>query len=77
MRGGRLAKAGVLDFLPDLGGRAGLRMYACAHGLKFIRRAAAAGTTAAVNQQSTRQARPWRGIKPCCDEEYDRTRRNT
>ena len=38
--------------------------------------AAASTLTAAANRRSTRQARPWRGTRPCCDEEYDRTKLN-
>ena len=72
-----IGQAGVLDFLPDLWRSAGLGMNTCAYGLKFMRCAATDGTIEAANRRSTRQARPWRGTKPCYDEEYDRTKLNS
>src|SRR5471030_2723374 len=33
--------------------------------------------TGAESRRSTRQARPWRGTKACCDEGYDRTKLNS
>ena len=69
-------QVGVLDFLADFRGGEGLGMNAWSHGLKFMRCAATGGTISVANRQSTRQAWLWHGTRPCCDEEYDRTKLN-